>query len=121
MLTERRDYLLRLIQQAGAAARRLRELLTGEADASDIAKEAEGASATLLGGGGQAQLLERLDAQTAVQLLGDVERVRAWVALLRVQSDALRQSGKEADAARIAERATALEQAAANVSSSLGA
>lgn len=111
MLTERRDYILRLIQQAAAAARRLREQLTGEAQpASDVARDAEQAIAELLGGGVQGQLLERVDAATAARLVGDPERVRAWIELLRVQADALA-AGSAQDEARIRERAAALERA----------
>ena len=76
MLTERRDYLLRLIQQAGAAARRLRELLTNEGvDGGEVAREADQAIGALLGGGHQGALIERVDADTAVSLMGDEERV----------------------------------------------
>ncbi len=121
MLTERRDYLLRLIQQAGAAARRLRELLTGEASAaSDVAREADAAIGALLGGGSQALLLERVDGDTAVRLVGDAERVRCWVELLRVQADALSRSGPDVDAQRVRDRAVALEAAAARLAGSLG-
>ncbi|MGQ0641740.1 MAG: hypothetical protein ACT4P6_13405 [Gemmatimonadaceae bacterium] len=121
MLTERRDYLLRLIQQAGAAARRLRELLTEEGvDGDEVAREADQAIGALLGGGPQAQLLERVDADTAVRLLSDPERVRVWVDLLRAQSDALRRSGADAQAQRVQDRAAALAAAAARLAESLG-
>ncbi len=120
MLTERRDYLLRLIQQASAAARRIRELLTGEAEATDVVREADQAIGDLLGGGSQAQLLERVDADTAVRLVGDAERIRVWIDLLRTQAEALTKSGADAQAQRVKERALALETAAVRVASSSG-
>jgi len=121
MLTDRRDYLLRLIQQAGAAAARLRELLTGEAASTGgVAREADEAIAALLGGGARAQLLERVDAETAVRLLGDAGRLQAWVDLLRVQADALSRDSP-ADGERVRTRAAALESAGSRLSDSLGA
>lgn len=113
MLTERRDYILRLIQQAGAAARRFRERLTGEADsATEVANEADQEISALLGGAAMAPLLERVDATTAVQLLGDNERVHAWVELLTVRAEALVRSGADADAHRVMERVKAIVAAA---------
>ena len=121
MQTERRDYLLRLIQQIGAAASRLRELLTGEAaPAQDVAREADQAIGALLGGGSQAQLLERLDADSAVRLMGDVEGVRIWVELLRLQADAHSKRGAEDVAERLRTRADEIEKASARLSDSLG-
>lgn len=121
MLTERRDYLLRLIQQAAAAARRLRELLTQEAAAADeVAREANDAIGALLGGAAHSQLLERVDAETAVRLLADPERVRAWVELLRVQGDALRREGAESRADWLRGRALALDSASKRLEDSLG-
>ena len=113
MLTERRDYILRLIQQAGAAARRLRERLIGDADsATEVASEADQEISTLLGGPAMAPLIERVDAVTAVQLIGDKERIRAWIELLAVRAEALVVSGAAADAERVRERADAVAAAA---------
>jgi hypothetical protein len=121
VLTERRDYLLRLIQQAGAAARRLRELLTAEgAQDDEVAREADQAIGALLGGGPQAQLLERVDADTAVRLVGDKERLRLWIDLLRIQCEALRSAESESQAQRVEGRAAALEAALARHEDSLG-
>jgi hypothetical protein len=118
VLTERRDYLLRLIQQAGAAARRIREMLTGEGvEATDVVREADETIAALLGGGPQAHLLERVDADTAVRLVGDAERIRVWVDLLRAQAEALTKSGADTQAERVRRRALALETAAARMAS----
>ena len=113
MLTERRDYILRLIQQAGAAARRLRERLIGDADsATEVASEADQEISTLLGGQAMAPLIERVDAVTAVQLIGDKERIRAWIELLAVRAEALVVIGAAADAQRVRERADAVAAAA---------
>ena len=116
MLTERRDYILRLIQQAGTAARRLRERLNGEADsATEVSNEADQEISALLGGAAMAPLIERVDANTAVQLVGDKERISAWIELLRVHADALAASGADADAQRVRERADAVAAAAARL------
>ncbi len=116
MLTERRDYILRLIQQAGAAARRLRERLIGEADsATEIAREADQEIIALLGGAAMAPLLERVDAHTAVQLLGDKERIHAWIELLCVRAEAFVTSDDVAGAQRMLERANELSDAAAHL------
>ncbi len=113
MLTERRDYILRLIQQAGAAARRLRERLISEADsATEVASEADQEISALLGGAAMAPLIERVDAKTAVQLLGDKERVRAWIELLSLRAEAFVMRGAVEDAHRVAERVNALVAAA---------
>jgi len=121
VLTERRDYLLRLIQQASAAARRIRELLSGEGtEATDLVQEADQEISALLGGGSQAQLLERVDADTAVRLVGDAERIRVWIDLLRAQAEALTKSGDGAQAQRVHERAAALGSSAARMASSSG-
>ncbi len=113
MPTAREDYLIRLIQQLGEVLRRLRERLTGQtsgAEAVEVEREAGAAIGTLLGP--QAPLLNQLDATSAARLLGDAERVRLWIALMRVQADAQRTGGRDDAAARSAARAAALEQAA---------
>lgn len=116
MLTERRDYILRLIQQAGAAARRLRERLVGEAESgNEIAAEAQREISALLGGAATAPLIERVDAATAVRLVGDQQRISAWVELLRVRADALQASGVHSDAQAVRARADALTEAATRV------
>lgn len=118
MPSAREDYLLRMIQQLGEVLARLRKRLMGQVDASDAAEvdaEAGAAITTLLGP--QAPLLQQLDAASAVRLVGDPERVGLWIALLRVQADARRADTRRSDhddtANRIAARASALEQAAA--------
>ena len=111
MPSAREDYLLRLIQQMATLARRLRERLTGGSsdEAADVEREAADAVATLLGP--QGTLLHALDAASAVRMAGGAERVAAWIALLRVQADAVRVRGDADRAARLDARVAALEQA----------
>ena len=113
MPASREDYLIRMIQQLGEVLRRLRARLTGKVDAGDAAeveREAGQAVTTLLGP--QAPLLQQLDATSAVRIVGDAERVGIWIALMRVQADAQRLSGRVDVADRLTARALALEQAA---------
>ncbi|MGH7710517.1 MAG: hypothetical protein ACREOG_04505, partial [Gemmatimonadaceae bacterium] len=64
--------------------------------------------------------LERVDADTAVRLVGDTERVRLWVDLLRAQGEALIRVGADAQAETVRGRADALEAAATRATGSLG-
>lgn len=113
MLTERRDYLLRLIQQAGVAAARLRERLTGEGSAPEsVARDADAEITALMAPGPQATLIERVDADTAVRLVEDPARIAAWIELLQVKADALAASGNANAAQALRERATTLRDAA---------
>ena len=118
MPSAREDYLIRMIQQLGEVLRRLRQRLTGQVDPRDAAEvdgQAGAAIATLLGP--QAPLLQQLDPASAVRIVGDADRVGLWIALLRVQADARRADTRRTDrgetADRLAARASALEQAAA--------
>jgi hypothetical protein len=121
MPSAREDYLIRMIQQLGEVLRRLRQRLAGQVDAGEAAEidaAARAAVATWLGP--QAQLLQQLDPASAVRLVGDPDRVALWIALLRVQADARRADGRRSDdsAERLAARAAALEQAAAQTTRS---
>ena len=87
MAGARDDYLLRLIRDAAAALRRLRERLGGGAASEEVMRDADAAIGTLLGP--QRALLERLDAWSAANLLGDRERVLLWSELLTLQADIL--------------------------------
>jgi hypothetical protein len=113
MPAAREDYLLRMIQQLGEVLRRLRERLAGKVDAGDavdVEREAGAGITTLLGP--QAPLLLQLDPKSAVRLVGNAERVGLWIALMRVQADAQRISGRGDAGDRLAGRAAALEEAA---------
>lgn len=111
MPTARDDFLLRLIARIAAVLRRLREQVDGGAAPEDVAREARAAAAELLADRGA--LLALLDAPSAVQLLGDAERVTLWVGLLRVEADAYERLGDLPRVTALRERASALEQASA--------
>jgi hypothetical protein len=105
----RDDYLLRMIQQAAAALRRLRERLGGGGAAEEVAHDAGAAIGALLGP--RRELFERLDPRSAAQLLGDPERVALWADLLAVRADALEATSDATGAARLRERVNALRAA----------
>jgi hypothetical protein len=106
-----RDYILRLLEQAAAAVRRLRELLGGgTADPTVIIDEARAAQAALFGK--TWALLERVDIATATSLIRDARQLAVWAELLRVEADASRVMGDAQRAERLAARADELAAAA---------
>ena len=107
MPAARDDYLLRLIQQAAAALRNLRTRLGGGASAEEITREADEAIGTLLGP--QRATLERLDAWSAANLLGDADRVIAWSDLVALQADLREASGDTEGSAALRKRAEGLK------------
>jgi hypothetical protein len=109
MPAAREDYLLRMIAQAAAAMRRLRERLRGGGSAEEVVRDAGAAIGELLGP--QRSMLELLDPRSATSLLGNDERVVHWIAFVRLQADAERQAGRESQAAQLERRAESLEQA----------
>jgi hypothetical protein len=109
MPAARDDYLIRLITQAAAVLRRLRERLRGGGAPEEVAREARDAVGELFGP--QAGLLAMLDPASAAALVGDAERVAVWAGLLRVEAEAVRQSGDPARAAALDARANALDGA----------
>ena len=106
MPAERRDYILKLIEQAAAALRRLRERLAGGASAGEVAREAREAQGELVGR--DAPLLRALDAASAVAMLGDARRATVFAELLQLEAAALRESGDAAEADALEARASAL-------------
>ena len=106
MPAARDDYLLRLITQAAAAMRRLRDKLLGGGAPEEVSRDAGSAIGELLGP--QRMLLERLDAASARQIVGNPDTVRAWSSLLLLQADAEALRGNASEAARLAARARAL-------------
>lgn len=105
-MTVQRDYILRMIAQAAAAARRLRELLARSAAPTELLPAIRDAQGELLGR--DAEMLRALDPATAAGLLGDPRRVRAWADLLDVEADALDASGASEPAAHARRRARTL-------------
>lgn len=110
-----RDYILRLLEQAAAVLRRLRELLArGDAPAAEIVDEARAAQAALFGD--TWLLLQRVDLATATGLIRDARQLALWADLLRVEAEANRQLGNEPRATDLETRAAALAAAAARAS-----
>ena len=106
MAGARDDYLLRLIKDAAAALRHMRERLGSGAVADDIVRDADTAIGTLLGP--QRALLERLDAWSAANLLGDPERVWLWSQLLTLQADVMESENNVSRSAALRSRAAGL-------------
>jgi hypothetical protein len=106
-----RDYILRLLEEAAAALRRLRELLgSGTAPPVEIAEEARAAQAALFGNSWM--LLQQVDVATATSLIRDPRQLSLWADLLRVEAEASRSVGDDERAARLETRAAALAAAA---------
>jgi|GEM_PF-1061235 len=106
MASARDDYLLRLIAQAVAALRLLRARLGNGESVDAVCTDADAAIGTLLGP--QRTMLERLDAWSAIHLLGDAERASAWVDLLALQADTHDVQGDATQAAALRQRVSAL-------------
>ena len=106
MPAARDDYLLRQIQLAAAALQRLIARV-GNGELSDtVVVDIRAAIAALLGPNGP--LLERLDARSAANLVGDPERVQLWSDLLALQAQSQRHAGPDTMADALAARARAL-------------
>jgi hypothetical protein len=109
-----RDYILRLLEQAAAALRRLRELLSaGTAAPSAIVEEARAAQAALFGD--TWILLQRVDVATATALVRDPRQLSLWADLLRVEAEASRSLGDEERAINLETRAAGIATAAARL------
>ncbi|MBA3560687.1 MAG: hypothetical protein H0W30_19075 [Gemmatimonadaceae bacterium] len=107
----REDYLLRIIRQAAESIQRLREMLMASADASPhVRQEVHSSTQRLLGV--QAALLTRLDAETAVRLVGSRSRAQLWANLVELEADACDCAGDTIEGTRHRVRAAALRAAA---------
>jgi hypothetical protein len=108
MLTssERKDYILRLIEQM----RRLVEALLGKLrDGDDVradVTEARGILGKLLGP--LAAVAPRMDSVTAAQMVSDPDVLHAWAELTAAEAELLRARGDAASAAATARRALEL-------------
>ena len=98
-----------MVAQAAAAVARLRQRLLGGEPPLDVARDARAAQVELLGR--DAPMLMMLDARSAAHAIGDHDRIAAWAELLRVEAIALRDAGRETDAARLDSHAEALKRA----------
>ena len=106
-----RDYILRLLEQAAAVVRRLREMLTGRAASpSEIEEQARAAQAELFGE--TWSLLQRVEVATAIGLIRDARQLALWADLLRIEAEANRQLGDE-------QRAQDLEARAAKIAAAV--
>ncbi|CAN5674798.1 MAG: hypothetical protein H0U67_04800 [Gemmatimonadetes bacterium] len=86
------DYIMRMIEQLGAAMRRLRELLArGAPAAPDVMREAQDAQRELFGP--LWPVLERVNAETAVSLIPDERQILLWVELMQLEASAVRLIG----------------------------
>jgi hypothetical protein len=108
MLTssEKKDYILRLIEQM----RRLVEALLGKIRQGDDAQhdvvEARSLLAKLLGP--MAGLAPRMDSATAGQMVGDPDVLGAWAELIAAEAELLRARGDDAAAGAAERRALEL-------------
>ncbi len=109
---DREDYVLRVIRQAAEALRLLRLRLAGGADSPEVVRRQAAAAVDALLGA-DAPLLGRLDAPSAVRLVGDPRRVALWRGLLDVEAAAAGAAGDPARADALGRRARALAAAAA--------
>ncbi|HEX8430657.1 MAG TPA: hypothetical protein VF625_05185 [Longimicrobium sp.] len=98
------DYLLRMIEQAFEAIRRMRRRSRDD-DSRAALVDLDSAVADLLGPA--AAVAERLDPATAAQLVRDPERVALWARLLAERAEILRAAGHP-DAAEWGRRALAI-------------
>jgi len=100
-----KDYILRLIETAGAALRRaLRRKSDGDLDGAR--QEIAISTAELLGPA--AELLNRVDAATAIDLLADPRRVVLWASLMSVDAAVLRAMKRIEAAESLEQRSAAL-------------
>jgi hypothetical protein len=100
-----KDYILRIIEAAGAALRRALRRKAG-GDLEGARQEIASSTADLLGPA--AELLNRVDASTAIDLMADPRRVVLWASLMTVDAAVLR-------AMKQIEAAEALEQRSADL------
>ena len=115
MPLHQRDFILRLIEQAGAAVARLKARLGlgGATEAETVIREAEDAQTALLGP--LAAAVRVLDPASAAMLVGESRQIRAWTELLRLQARAHELRGDSAQADRLTRRADALDREAARL------
>ena len=110
MPSSQSDYIMRMIEQLGAALRRLRQLLArGVPAAPEVLEEAERAQAQLFGP--LWPTLRLVDADTAAGLIPDRRQLELWVELLRLEGDASRLTGDDGRAVALEARAAELERA----------
>ena len=110
MAIVQRDYILRLIEEAAAALRRVLRL-TADGEPAAAVREAQDAARALLGP--MANALTAVDPATAAQLMGDPARLGAWAQLLAAEAAARRALDEGATADLVERRALAIALEAA--------
>jgi hypothetical protein len=101
------DYIMRMIEQLGAAMRRLREMLArGATTAPDVLRETVAVQKELFGP--LWPVLERVNAETAVSLIPDERQILLWVELIQLEASAVRLTGDEPRAEGLEARAERL-------------
>jgi hypothetical protein len=104
------DYIMRMIEQLGAALRRLREMLARDASsATEVIQQVEAAQAALFGD--LWPVLRQVTAKTALELVPDTRRVELWIDLLQVESRAAELLGEDVRAEQTRQRWEALHAA----------
>lgn len=99
MRASRSDYILRLIEQLGAAIARLREKLVGAgaAAADEVMDETRQMQSELFGP--LWEVISRVDARTAASLVPEQNKLLVWIELLEIEADAAEKAGAAATAA----------------------
>lgn len=111
MQREQDDYVLRLIEESGVALRKLLQRFSLEPSSTEeIVQEAQVAQATLLGP--HANIIPRVDADTAILLINNHHKVDLLIGFLRLEANASMNIGQEDRARELESRVEALEQAA---------
>ncbi len=116
-MLHQRDFILRLIEQAGVAIAQLRARLGlgTSAEAEVVVREAEQAQAALFGSLWPS--VRVLDPASAAMLVGDARQLRAWLDLMRVQAAAYERIGAVQESQALTARADALARAAPSAES----
>ncbi len=106
MLTSKNDALLRLIAQTAAMLAKLRSSLNDDTGPTQVIAEVDRMMSELLGP--ERALLDRLDALSAKQIVGNPDKIKAWSDLLHLKADAETRLGNRASAEHLHTRANAL-------------
>ena len=109
-----RDYILRLLEEAAAVLRRLRELLAaGYSKPAVIVDEARAAQSALFGD--MWAMLQRVDVATATALIRDKRQLTLYADLMRVEAQANRSLGDDDRAEYLEARAAGIAAGAAGI------
>lgn len=110
MAWRQQDYFLRLLEQIGAAIRRAMGL-RDSGDHAAALEELRAAAVELLGPTGE--FADKVDAQTALNIVGDPRRLALWARLLAAESELLRDAGDPEGGEHMRSRAREIARGAA--------